>query len=171
MGSPQSRVGAQALFSSGAVDTMMHKKILIPSDGSELSLKAIEHGVALAREMNAAIVFVTVTNPFHSTEHEPRLVVDMPEEYKRFVHDYLTADSNSYLEAAKAVAAKAGVACEAFHVQHNHIYQGIIDTAGSTNCDLIIMASHGRRGVSAIILGSETSKVLTHDQPHLIGPV
>ena len=147
-----------------AVETMMHKKILIPTDGSELSVKAIEHGVAFAREINAAIVFVTVTKPFQSIEREPRLVVDMPKEYKRFVHEYLTAESNSYLESAKAVAAKASVACEVFHVQHDHIYQGIIDTAGTTDCDLIIMASHGRRGVSAIILGSETLKVLTHSK-------
>ena len=139
----------------------MYKKALIPSDGSELSEKAIEHGPRFAREMNATIIFVTVTNPLHSIDHEPSVAEDMPLESKRFVHNYLTADSTGYLEAAKAIAV---VPCQAFHVQHEHVYQGIIDTAKSTNCDLITMASHGRRGVSAIVLGSETLKVLTHSE-------
>ncbi|HKM70609.1 MAG TPA: universal stress protein [Stellaceae bacterium] len=58
----------------------------------------------------------------------------------------------------------AGVVCETRHVEHDHVYQAIIDTATSEGCDLILMASHGRRGVSAIILGSETIKVLTHSK-------
>ena len=142
----------------------MYKKILIPSVGSELSKKAIEHGVRLAREMNASLVFVTVTRPLHSIDHEPSVAEDMPDEYKEFVHDYLTADSAGYLEAAKAIAVDAGIPCETFHVEHEHVYQGIIETAKSTTCDLITMASHGRRGVSAIVLGSETLKVLTHSE-------
>jgi len=61
-------------------------------------------------------------------------------------------------EAAKA----AGVTCEAVHVENEHPYKAIIDIANAKSCDLIVMASHGRRGISAVVLGSETVKVLTH---------
>jgi len=72
-----------------------------------------------------------------------------------------TAAAN-WLAYVKDVAAAAGVNCEVVHAQHEHPYQAIIDTATSRGCDLIVMASHGRRGISAIVLGSETVKVLTH---------
>jgi nucleotide-binding universal stress UspA family protein len=63
-----------------------------------------------------------------------------------------------------AAANSAGVACEVLHVEHEQIYQAIIDAASARSCDLIVMASHGRRGVSAVVLGSETVKVLTHSK-------
>ena len=66
------------------------------------------------------------------------------------------------LDRVKDAAKAAGVECDVVHVQHEHPYQAIIDTAVSRGCDLIVMASHGRRGMSAIVLGSETVKVLTH---------
>src|ERR1700694_495980 len=65
--------------------------------------------------------------------------------------------------AARAAQA-ADVACETVEVEHEHPYQAIIDTSGSKGCDLIVMASHGRHGISAIVLGSETVKVLTHSK-------
>ena len=68
------------------------------------------------------------------------------------------------LGTVSAAAKLAGVECEILRVEHGHIYQAIIDTAAARNCDLIVMASHGRRGVSAVVLGSETVKVLTHSQ-------
>lgn len=147
----------------------MYKKILVPTDGSALSQKAVEHGVALARDLGAIVTFTTVTSPFHMIDREPRLIGDMPEEYQKYVHDYLTAETDSLLQTAKAVADAADVTCETFHVQHDQVYQGIIDTAALRECDLIVMASHGRRGLSAIVLGSETTKVLTHsDIPVLV---
>ena len=66
------------------------------------------------------------------------------------------------LGAVAHAAQAAGVACETVQVEHEHPYQAIIDTAGSKGCDLIVMASHGRHGISAIVLGSDTVKVLTH---------
>ena len=114
--------------------------------------------------MGATVVFVTVHSPLHSMDHEPSVADDMPEESKKFVHEFLTAGNETSLEAASSVARRAGVTFEALKVEHEHVYQGIIDTAESTQCGLIVMASHGRRGVSAIILGSETSKVLTHSK-------
>ena len=59
-------------------------------------------------------------------------------------------------------AKSAGVACDTLHVEHDHIYEAIIDVASARRCDLIVMASHGRHGISALVLGSETVKVLTH---------
>ena len=86
------------------------------------------------------------------------MVTDTPNEYKTRVAT-LTA---KYLNVAKDAATKAGVPCDVVHVEHEHPYVAIIDTARARGCDAIVMASHGRRGVSAIVLGSETVKVLTH---------
>ena len=66
--------------------------------------------------------------------------------------------------AGSAVAKAAGVACKTLHVEHEQVYRAIIDAATARDCDLIVMASHGRRGVSAVVLGSETVKVLTHSK-------
>lgn len=66
--------------------------------------------------------------------------------------------------SVSAAAKSAGVACDTLHVEHNHIYEAVIDAASARRCDLIVMASHGRRGVSAVVLGSETVKVLTHSK-------
>jgi len=140
----------------------MYKHILIPTDGSELSKKAIAQGVALARALSAGLTFVTVRAPFHAMAGEPEMVVTMPEEYTAYVHDYLTAESGARLAAAKAVAEAEGVACETVDVAHDHVHQAILETAAEKGCDLIVMASHGRRGISAVVLGSETVKVLTH---------
>jgi nucleotide-binding universal stress UspA family protein len=73
-------------------------------------------------------------------------------------------NAKKFLGAIAGVAQTAGVACETVQVEHEHPYQGIIDTAKSKGCDLIVMASHGRHGIAAIVLGSETIKVLTHSK-------
>jgi len=74
------------------------------------------------------------------------------------------ADAAKLLASAGDTVKAAGVACDTVQVEHEHVYQAIIDTAKSKGCDLIVMASHGRRGISAIVLGSETVKVLTHSR-------
>ena len=74
----------------------------------------------------------------------------------------MAAFASQYLDAAKKIAAAAGVACDVVHIEHEHPYKAIIDIAQDRGCDAIQMASHGRRGISAILLGSETLKVLTH---------
>ena len=86
------------------------------------------------------------------------MVTDKPERYKK--HAATLADQ--YLDVAKSIAAAAGVPCDLVHIEHEQPYQAIIDTAQNRGCDVIQMASHGRHGVSAIVLGSETLKVLTH---------
>jgi len=132
----------------------MYKHILIPTDGSDLSNKAIEHGLELAKALGAKITALTVSEPFYVSAFEP----SMAEQYKK----HIAALAIKHLDVAKNAASASNVACEAVRVEHERPYQAIIDTAKERGCDAIVMASHGRRGVSAIVLGSETVKVLTH---------
>lgn len=136
----------------------MFKKILIPTDGSPLSVAAITQGVALAKETGAKVVGLTVSIPFHTFALDPMMVADTRETYKEDCEER----SAKYLGAIKTAAQAAGVPCEVAHVTAEHPYEAIIDTATKAGCDLIFMASHGRKGVSGLVLGSETHKVLTH---------
>jgi nucleotide-binding universal stress UspA family protein len=138
----------------------MYANILIPTDGSELAGKAVEHGVVFAREIGARIVVLTVVAPFRIFTANAEMVEDTPALYEARMREH----TGKILAAAAQIAKSAGVACETINVEHEHPYQAIIDAAGSKGCDLIIMASHGRRGVAALVLGSETVKVLTHSR-------
>jgi len=138
----------------------MYKNILIATDGSDLSGKAVLHGIALAKVLGAKITAVTVSLPFHIFTLDPQVVEDTAVQYKKRVAESAARTLATVASAAKA----AGIACDTVNVEHEHPYQAIIDAAASKGCDLITMASHGRRGVSAIVLGSETVKVLTHSK-------
>jgi nucleotide-binding universal stress UspA family protein len=138
----------------------MYKKILLPTDGSPLSTAAIAQGVALAKTVGATVVGMTVSVPFHTFALDPMMVADTRESYKKDCEELAA----KYLGAVKTAAAAAGVPCELKHVDANHPYEGIIDTAKMTECDLVVMASHGRKGAAALVLGSETVKVLTHSK-------
>jgi nucleotide-binding universal stress UspA family protein len=142
--------------SSGEV--RMYRNILIATDGSELAEKAVDHGVAMAEAINAKVTVVTVSEPFRVLAVESHIVSDTRETYERHV----AARATECLAAAKQAASIAGVTCETVQVECPHPYQGIIDTATQKGCDLIVMASHGGRGISAVVLGSETVKVMTH---------
>jgi nucleotide-binding universal stress UspA family protein len=136
----------------------MHRHILIPTDGSELSKNAIDYGVALANSVNAKVTVLTVSTPFHIFAIEPAMVTDTPEQYAK----RMAALAEEYLNVARQTALASGVSCQTLHVEHEQPYLAIIETATQKLCDLIVMASHGRRGFSAVVLGSETVKVLTH---------
>jgi len=138
----------------------MYRHILIPTDGSPLSESAVKQGVALARSVNAKVTGVTVSPPFHTFALDPMMVADTPATYKADCE----ALAEKVLGVVKQVARAAGVPCDVEHVVADHPYQGIIDAARDKGCDLICMASHGRKGVSAVLLGSETVKVLTHSK-------
>jgi nucleotide-binding universal stress UspA family protein len=138
----------------------MYEHILIPTDGSNLAETAVQHGIAFAKEIGAKITALTVSEPFHTIAIEPAMLEDTSASYKQRTGEYAARILGSVANAAKA----AGVACETVHVEEEHPYKAIIDTAKSHQCDLIVMASHGRRGMSAIVLGSETVKVLTHSK-------
>ena len=132
--------------------------ILIPTDGSELAGKAVQHGIALAKRIGARVTVLTVLPPFHTFTTDAQMIEDTPDQYRARMQQHAEKTLGAVAQAAKA----AGVACETVQVEHEHPYRAIIDTAESKNCDLIVMASHGRHGISAIVLGSETVKVLTH---------
>jgi nucleotide-binding universal stress UspA family protein len=136
----------------------MHRHILIPTDGSELSQNAIEYGMALAKSVNAKVTVVTVSPPFNTFAVEPDMITDTREHYGK----RMATLAEKYLRVAKEVAVAAGISCETMHIERDQPYLAIIETAARKSCDLIVMASHGRRGISAIVLGSETVKVLTH---------
>jgi nucleotide-binding universal stress UspA family protein len=135
----------------------VYTHILLPTDGSELSKMALGEGVDLANALGARVTVVTVTTPFDVFRASPTMLANRPEYRKQ-----MGALAAQYLDVAKKIAAAAGVPCEAVHIEHEHPYRAIIDTAQNRLCDAILMASHGRRGMSAIVLGSETVKVLTH---------
>ena len=124
----------------------MFKHILIPTDGSELTRKAILSGIALAKAVGAKVTGITVTVP-------SQIFADTKP---------ANAIAEKYLGQIRNAAAAAGVSCSVIHAEHEQPYQAIIDATKRNDCDLIVMASHGRRGVSALMLGSETAKVLTH---------
>ncbi len=138
----------------------MFKHILVPSDGSELSRKAISGAIALAKSLNAKI------HGFYATETYPLIVYGdavpvMPLSIQEFREQEVTR-AKALLGYIEASARNAGVECTTSYVESPQPYDSIIKTATEKGCDLIFMASHGRRGLSAMLLGSETNKVLTH---------
>jgi nucleotide-binding universal stress UspA family protein len=138
----------------------MYKHILLPTDGSELSAKAVRDGVQLAKEIGARVTALTVTPPFYPSEMSPSAMAAHAQE-----HEARTKEAASRaLAVAEAAAKAAGVPCALLHRVSDGPYEEIIKAAGDAGCDLIFMASHGRRGVSALLLGSETNKVLTHSK-------
>lgn len=136
----------------------MYKHILIPTDGSELAAKAVNHGIAFAKSIGAKITVLTTTEPFLVFSTDPKMITDTAPVYKRHAAEFAAKTLDAVAKSAKA----AGVPCETIHLEQGFPYEGIIKTANMKGCDLILMASHGRNGVSAVVLGSETVKVLTH---------
>lgn len=136
----------------------MFSHILVATDGSLLSEAAVEKAINLAREAGAKVTVVTATEPFHVMATDSKQLADTKATYER----HIKSVAARYLGEAERKAKAQGVQCHVVQVEHDHPYQAIIDTAKQVGCDLIAMASHGRRGVSALVLGSETIKVLTH---------
>ena len=136
----------------------MFKHLLLPTDGSELSLTAIRQGVRFAKESHARVTGVCVTPEFHVMTFNTTMIEDTKEAF--------LAESRAQAEANLAPLKKAadaeGVPCDTEVAVSDHPYEAIIRVAEDKGCDLIMMASHGRRGAQALLLGSETQKVLTH---------
>lgn len=136
----------------------MYKRILIPTDGSELSLAAIEQGLAFAKSIGASVHFFTVSAPIgvYGVGGEP--LVGGYDDYTKAARE----EGKRRLAVAAERAQAAGVPCTSAMVESDHAWEAIINAANEAGCDLIAMASHGRRGLSGLVLGSETLKVLTH---------
>jgi nucleotide-binding universal stress UspA family protein len=136
----------------------MFKHILIPTDGSDLSAKAIEKGIKFAAEIGASVTGLNVVPNLHLIDYQIQILEETRESLNAATRSRALAILEILAKAAKA----AGVDCETEIVVSDHPHQAIIDTARKRGCDLILMASHGRRGVAGVLLGSETHKVLTH---------
>ena len=135
----------------------MYQRILVPTDGSDITHKAVESAIALARALGASICAVSVKEPFPYSA-----IAEMQPTPPQEFFDAQDRIALSRLQSVKDACTSAGLACEAHTVEALHPWEAIIDLAKVQACDLIVMASHGRRGVSALLLGSETQKVLTH---------
>jgi len=135
----------------------MYKRILFPTDGSEITTKALQTAIGMARLTGAELSIVAVKEPFPYgaiSEMQPTPPQDFLDAQERVA----AARARAAAEAATA----AGVVAQGHTVEAVHPWEAIIEHAREQSCDLIIMASHGRRGLSAVLLGSETQKVLTH---------
>ena len=136
----------------------MYKCILLPTDGTEFCERAFRHGIDLAKIAQAKVIALTVTQPIHSAL--PRSLI--PKNLAGVIHSETVKAADEKLFVVQKLATAAGVAVGILRRSDDHPWQAIVNTAKDKQCDLIVMASHGRRGVSAFVLGSETQKVLTH---------
>lgn len=136
----------------------MYPRILIPTDGSELSEKAIEHGLEIARKLGSAVTVLRVVAPPSPIVMEGVVITYPMDEVRAQALAVVQKQFEVLGERAKA----AGVKLDCHLVEHDQPWRAICDAAKDGPVDLIVMASHGRRGVSALVLGSETQKVLTH---------
>ena len=136
----------------------MYNRILLPTDGTELCERAIRHGIALAKLAQAKLIGVTVTHPLHSAL--PRSFI--PKNLAAIIHSETVKVADEKLAVVRRLAGAEGVEFENVRQSSDHPREAILRTAKDKQCDLIVMASHGWRGVSAVVLGSETQKVLTH---------
>jgi nucleotide-binding universal stress UspA family protein len=138
----------------------MFKHLLVPTDGSALSEAAIHMTVTLARESGAKVTGLHVIPEFHVLAYGTEMIAD---EEERVVQS-TRQRADDYLAVITRAAAQAGVECDTVAMNRAHPFEAIISVAAQRNCDLIVMASHGRSGMRALLLGSETQKVLTHSQ-------
>ena len=141
----------------------MYKRILIATDGSELAGRAVAHGLALAKEVKAPVTLVTVTQPWSAFDMAHKAREGNRDPMRQF-EEIAATSAKAILESAAQKAHIAGVACETVHATNQHPAEGIIATAEKNGCDLIVMASHGRRAVGRLLLGSQAVEVLSHSK-------
>ena len=139
----------------------MYRHILIPTDGSELAEHAVTNGLALAKSLGAKVSVIIVEEPFNwlsvSETQAERALGELAKHAEQ-----IKKHATSVLNRAANAAKQAGVPCDTIQVENEQPYQAIIAAAKDKGCDLIVMASHGRSGLSGVLLGSVTNKVLTH---------
>ncbi|CAG9170300.1 TRAP-T-associated universal stress protein TeaD [Cupriavidus laharis] len=138
----------------------MFQHLLLPVDGSPLSESAFRQGIAFARDAGARVTALRVIPDFHTYTYQVEMLAGTREQY---THEAAKAVED-YLDTMASEATAANVACDTVSVIHDHPYEAIINTAQNKGCDLIVMASHGRRGLQGVLIGSETQKVLTHSR-------
>ena len=141
----------------------MYARILIATDGSELAAKGLRKGAELAAQLGAQVDVVTVSEPWAVGMYDAMgwtVGYESSPEYRKLREE----DAQKILQPAAAAAKAAGVACTTQHVLDRYAADGIIETAGKQGCDLVVMASHGRRGIGRLLIGSQTNEVLTRSK-------
>lgn len=136
----------------------MFKSIMVPIDGSPLSMNAMRKAIALAPDCQARVTAMTVSEPYHVLSANPQQLEWTREQYDKHSHE----KAEAILEEARKEARFRNVSCDAIEVVHDDPHAAIIESAANRACDLIAISSHGRHGFAALILGSVTLKVLTH---------
>lgn len=138
----------------------MYKKILVATDGSTLSKKAVTSAISLAASLGAELVALKVVPRYPQSYFEGGLALQADEVSR--VENQWALDGQAIVDAVEKTAATKGVKTKAVIAKSDLVSEAIIATAKKQKCDLIIMASHGRRGIKRLLLGSETQLVLTH---------
>jgi nucleotide-binding universal stress UspA family protein len=137
----------------------MYANILLSTDGSDVARKGVKQGIALAKALNAKLTVITVTEPLSAADYGGEGWIPPQEMFDSF--DAVRKErAGKVLEEARAMAEQIGISVELLHVPNAHPATAIIETAKSRGCDLIVMGSHGRRGLRKLFLGSQTSEVL-----------
>ncbi|MBP0620879.1 universal stress protein [Cupriavidus consociatus] len=136
----------------------MVKHMLVAVDGSALSDTAYRKAIELARPLKASITAMQVVAHYDVMRLQTALLQDTRARYMEEAY----RQAEEYLASIANEAAAAGVTCDTVCLTGDHIFQAILDEAEARKCDLIVMASHGRRGLQALLIGSETQRVLTH---------
>ena len=139
----------------------MYRNILIATDGSALAEKAVSHGLSLAKSVGGKITALIVEAPFNVYDVPESRVRKMSEAFAQHA-EHTKQHATKVLNRVADAAKEARVPCDTVQVEHDEPYKAIITTAKDKGCDVIVMASHGRSGISAFLLGSVTNKVLTH---------
>ena len=138
----------------------MFKHILLPIDGSDLSLRAAKLGIELARTCGARVYALHVVAPYHTIAYMAEMLAAT-----EIIHTQdATTRAGQYLAEVQRMAAEAGVACASNYVFDDHPHEAIIAMAREQHCDLTVMASHGWRGITRLLLGSEVHKVLLESE-------
>jgi nucleotide-binding universal stress UspA family protein len=142
---------------------MWFKHVLLPTDGSPLSEKGVHQGLAFARRLKARVTTIHVVPEFRALADDTLMTTSAAALRERFIQEAKARGQRIVDKVAKK-AKKAGVRCTVIVAPGGYPYEQIIAAARKHKCDLIFMASHGRRGLSSVLLGSETSKVLAHSK-------
>lgn len=143
----------------------MYKNILVPTDGSKLSGKATAEAIKLAKTCGAKITVMHMVSDFRKALSETYAVpAAMAAPVQKKFQDEASARSRKIIDAACAEATATGVASAGISVVSDSAYEAIIKQASKSKCDVIVMASHGRKGLQGFLLGSETTKVLCHSK-------
>jgi nucleotide-binding universal stress UspA family protein len=136
----------------------MFKHILIATDGSDLAQVAVQTGLELAKALGAKVTAVTVTQPWAELMPGEAAITPPVEEYV----GALQAEADTILSSVAEQAKRLQIECKSRHEAEQLPAEGILSAAKATACDLIVMSTHGRRGLQRLFLGSQAQKVLTH---------